>query len=99
MEELSKYNLAFGLFKSIVIFNQNNAIVLAGEEIKKMLAEGGLDLHAMIKDHVSNPEGRRLIQTLDQVRNDKLAIQAYTFEALNREFILFPANPDKLNTI
>ncbi len=99
MEELSKYNLAFGLFKSIAIFDQSNTIVLAGEQIKRLFNDAGMDLFQMITDDQPNSEGSRLLEVLQQIRLGKFEMQTHTFSNLDKEFILFPANATSFDNI
>jgi len=96
---MSKYDLALGMFKSIVIFDQSNTIVLVGEEIKKVFDKAGLNIYTVIENHGQESEGNKLYRALQRVREDKLEMQPHTFTEIDKDFILFPANTNNYYNI
>ncbi len=91
MEDLSKYKLVFNLFKKIIVFDESNNLLLAGDEIKKILSDTNIDIDNIVLNKFSDSEGKKLLASITKVRKNQL-YYSYIFNGFKEDFILIPAN-------
>ncbi|MBE9510385.1 MAG: GHKL domain-containing protein [Bacteroidetes bacterium] len=95
MVDLTKYNLVTEFIHNILIFDKNNKIVFAGDEINKVLLNSEISVDEIFsKDFPEQSEQYRLKNSINKARESQKAI-AFKFNKIQDEFIIFPTNTNK----
>jgi hypothetical protein len=89
--DLSGYQLAYELFSSLIILDENNHISFAGDVILEALKLSDIDIYKIESDKFSCKEGRNLLDKILKVREQQEA-NSFKFKKNNQEFILLPSN-------
>jgi signal transduction histidine kinase len=88
MANSSTSRLAYDLFSSVVVFNKDNDIVFAGDDIIQILKKARINLFISKQ---GSPELSKFFAAVSKVRmNQKSCL--LSFKKLDDEFILFPIN-------
>ncbi len=88
MKSLARYKLISDLFSSIIIFNADGGIILAGDSITNTLKINGIDIEKIVDDRFGSLEGKRLISYIQTISRDRY-IDSYQFDKFDLDFILF----------
>lgn len=89
MKRPTRYKLISDLFSSIIVFNTDGGIVLAGESIVNTLTANGVDIVEIVGSRFDSPEGKRLIGSIQAVYSHDSYIETYRFDKLDLDFIFF----------
>jgi signal transduction histidine kinase len=88
MANSSTSRLAYDLFSSVVVFNKDNEIVFAGDDILQILKKARINLFISKK---GSPELSKFFAAVSKVRMSQKS-SLLNFKKLDNEFILFPIN-------
>lgn len=98
MGEQIKYKLAYDLYGSLIVFDKNNQISLAGDSILKELSRKEIDIYDIVINNFSDKESQNLLTTIEKVRSNHRSY-VFKFKKSEHEFILFPGNTADKGTV
>lgn len=99
MTRLKDFKLALGVINNIIICDQNNDIVFAGDQIRDILFKSKQSVRRKLLDNFSDASVRQALELkLEEVREKKNTHQ-FTFESVGKVIFLFPANYNESHTI
>ena len=101
MFKLREFSLALGVINNILICDQNDRIVFAGDEIKDKLfkSKNKQDLEELLFDNLSDPEEKDgLKEQIAQVRKNKNTWM-FKFKDGEKNLFIFPGNYDQNENI
>lgn len=98
MTKLKEFNLALGVINNILVCDNRDNIVFAGDEIQKVLFPGKIYKKKLLDNFPEGPMREGLKKKLAAVREHKNTHQ-FSFDKKRKTIFLFPANYRQSHTI
>ncbi len=99
MVRVKDFNLALGVINNILIIDQENTVLFAGDDIKKILVAEGQELNPFILNNFEAPGEQTLLkEKIDEVRRERHTT-IVEFKRLDKELFLFPGNYQSSDSI
>ena len=95
MAELPDFYLALNLINNIVVFNENDEEVFAGEEVKRIFYSSGFKIGTILNQC---PKQDKLKEELSLVRKERKVCQ-FIFTGIDTKFFLFPLEYEGSNSV
>ena len=92
MDNLPQFKLVIELINNIIVFDKNNKVVFAGEEIKNTLKDAGIHFEEMfLKKYAEESEESQMKKTLEKARSSQLP-RTFISKKLEKVFLFFTVN-------